>query len=56
MNLTLVDPSAWAAGFGGLAIWGFPVYLAALNAGILALIVRRHLPEAQRIVEVTVHC
>ena len=44
VNLTLVDPSAWAAGFGGFAIWGFPVYLAALNAGILALIARRQLP------------
>ena len=43
---TSVGPSAWAAGFGGFAIWGFPVYLAVLNAGILALIARRQLPEA----------
>jgi hypothetical protein len=34
---------AWAAGLGGFAIWGFPVYLAALNACILALIARRTL-------------
>ena len=40
VNLTLVDPSAWSAGAGGFAIWGFPVYLAAVNAGILALIAR----------------
>jgi hypothetical protein len=56
VNLTLVDPSAWTAGFGGFAIWGFPVYLAALNAGILALIVRRRLPEAPGIIATGVHC
>ena len=44
VNLTLVDPSAWTAGFSGFAIWGFPVYLTALNACILALISRRQLP------------
>jgi hypothetical protein len=49
VNLTLVDPSAWAAGFGGFAIWGFPVYLAALNAGILALIARRRLAGSSAI-------
>ena len=31
----LFNPSAWAAGFGGFAIWGFPIYLAVLNACIL---------------------
>jgi hypothetical protein len=44
VNLTLVDPSAWSAGAGGFAIWGFPVYLAVLNASILALIARGRLP------------
>ena len=56
VNLTLVDPSAWTAGLGGFAIWGFPVYLAALNAGILALIARRRLPEVRRIIVTAVHC
>jgi fatty acid desaturase len=56
VNLTLVDPSAWTAGLGGFAIWGFPVYLAALNAGILALIARRHLLEPRYITQVTVNC
>ena len=49
VNLTLVDPSAWMAGFGGFAIWGFPVYLAVLNAGILALIARRRLAGSSAI-------
>lgn len=52
VNLTLVDPSAWAAGVGGFAIWGFPIYLVALNAGILVLITRKraalHLAEPSR--------
>ena len=56
VNLTLVDPSAWAAGFGGFAIWGFPVYLAALNAGILALIARRRLAAAPEVIAIAVYC
>jgi hypothetical protein len=45
LTLTLVEPSAWSAGAGGFAIWGFPVYLAAVNGGILALIARGRLPD-----------
>lgn len=45
VTLTLVEPSAWSAGAGGFAIWGFPVYLVAVNAGILALIARGRLPD-----------
>ena len=26
VSLTLVDPSAWTAGVGGFAIWGFPIH------------------------------
>jgi hypothetical protein len=44
LNLALVDPTSWAAGTGGFGIWGFPLYLAAVNACVLALIARGRLP------------
>jgi hypothetical protein len=45
LNLALVDIGSWAAGAGGFAVWGFPVYLAAVNGCILVLIARRKLPD-----------
>lgn len=48
LNLALVDTAAWAAGAGGFGIWGFALYLAALNACILALIARGRLPGGLR--------
>jgi hypothetical protein len=56
VNLTLVDPSSWTAGVDGFSIWGFPIYLTALNAAILMLIVRRQLLEARHGIVATVHC
>ena len=37
LNLTLVDDAAWNATLGGFALWGYPIYLTALNGVMVAL-------------------
>ena len=46
MNLILVDVDAWSLTAGGFAIWAFPIYLAVLNGGIVALVARGRTPLA----------
>jgi hypothetical protein len=43
LTLPLVDGAAWTTSWDGFALWGFPVYLVAVNLAVLMLVLRGRL-------------